>query len=69
MPDKIDQHPAPEARDALTPDETLTLAQIEQRLMAVQTKTQFDGSTMERPPFAEGVSRISPLAHLSRRSF
>lgn len=72
MPEKTDQHLPPKVSDppavseGLSPEETLMLARIEHQLLAVQVEHRIPGWVTERPSRAEGVSQVSPLAHLAR---
>lgn len=74
MPQTKDQQSPREAgevtagpADAMSPKDTLTLARIEHQLLSLQTRVQPSGLAMERPSRSEGISRVSPLAHLSHQ--
>lgn len=51
-----------------TPEETLTLALLERRLLVVRGDMLQPGSMPAKPTFSEGFSRVSPSAQTLRPS-
>jgi hypothetical protein len=64
MPETTDEHQSTEnvLQPGTTPEEALTLARLERRLLAVRGDVHQPGPAPAKPTFSEGFSRVSPSA-------